>query len=210
MAKAKPATSLMFPEATSKALASLKGKLTKLLDTWGDEVSVVDTPSFEHAGEGVRDLTSIRKDLKQLLGPIVDEAKKDYDAKRKAFKEIDDVIESKEAEIRSALEAYAQAQRAAREKLIAKNLDKGKDTIAAAIAAKPFVPEVQGLSFTERWHAEVTSLLDLVKAVASGKAPIEALSPDYVWLNIQARSFKEKLSIPGVKAVSESSSTIRS
>lgn len=59
------------------------------------------------------------------------------------------------------------------------------------------------------WSAEVVNLFELVKAVAKGKAPLECLQPATIFLNNQARSYKDKLSIPGVKPVKKESLSVR-
>lgn len=52
------------------------------------------------------------------------------------------------------------------------------------------------------WGAEVTDFAALVKAVAEGKVSDLALEPNMKFLNAQAKSFKEKLQIAGVRAYS--------
>lgn len=66
------------------------------------------------------------------------------------------------------------------------------------------VPKVEGLSTRTLWSAEVTDLMALVKAVAAGKVPIEALQPNMTVLNTLAVAARSTLAIPGVKAVSRS------
>jgi hypothetical protein len=71
-----------------------------------------------------------------------------------------------------------------------------------------FVPPVQvqramaaGISFATTWSAEVTSLAELVQAVARGEQPITLLQANMVALNGMARSLRGAMKIPGVKAV---------
>jgi hypothetical protein len=59
------------------------------------------------------------------------------------------------------------------------------------------------------WTAEVVDLAELVKAVAKGKAPLECLEPATTFLNAQARAYKSKLSIAGVKPVKKESLSVR-
>jgi hypothetical protein len=66
-------------------------------------------------------------------------------------------------------------------------------------------PKVAGISMRETWSAQVVDLMKLVKAVAEGKAPIQCISANTVFLGQQARSMKAALNYPGVKAVSDSS-----
>jgi hypothetical protein len=67
----------------------------------------------------------------------------------------------------------------------------------------PDIPKIEGLSVSERWHAEVVDLLALVKAVAEGRAAITFLEPNMPALNKQAQSLKRAMNLPGVKAVPE-------
>lgn len=195
--------------APDPRITSLKTRATNFLKH-NLEIEVIDTPSFEEASLSLKTGVSIRKDLKDLLDPEIRAAKADLKAKQKVYKDIDEVILRAETALRLSLSLYAGRQREAQEKQVAAALSKGKDEKAAALAAQPFVPPVQGLSFTEHWHAEVENLALLVQAVVEGKADLQAVSPNMVYLNACAREAKEKLAIPGVKAVKETSSTVRS
>ena len=65
------------------------------------------------------------------------------------------------------------------------------------------VPTVQtggGISMRETWAAEVTDLMQLVRAVAAGTVPINALMANMVFLGQQARSLKQAMRYPGVRA----------
>lgn len=67
----------------------------------------------------------------------------------------------------------------------------------------PVFEKPQGVSYRKQYSAEVVSLLDLVKAVASGKVPVSYLMANATALNSWARSTKGTDSIPGVKVVTE-------
>jgi len=198
--------------APDPAVVALKVRATKLLKSWQD-VEVTDTKSFESAGEAVKQAVSIRKDLKAL--PVCVELarqKAEIKEKEKLLKDVDNTIKRVEEVIRLALVHYASRQREAQERQITSALSKGKDEKAAALAAKPFIPEVSGLSFTEHWHAEVENLHDFVAWCLSGPmANLETfLMPNLVALNARARDLKaEDLGIPGVKGVKETSSSVR-
>jgi len=71
----------------------------------------------------------------------------------------------------------------------------------------PETPEVklQGAIVKEYWHAEITDLRALCKAVADGKAPLAYVDANMPTLNTLARRLMKEMSIPGVKAVSTSS-----
>jgi len=76
----------------------------------------------------------------------------------------------------------------------------------APVAAPPVAA---GVSKRVTWRAEVTDLMTLVKAVASGDAPLECVMAQQVILNQKAEVFKENLTIPGVRAVSDSKMAVR-
>lgn len=80
---------------------------------------------------------------------------------------------------------------------------------APAIVLGRFTPQVQGVSMSQRYSAEVTNLMDLVKAVAQGKAPIQCLKADQVFLNRQAVAMRTAMSYPGVRLKKESSVGVR-
>lgn len=62
-------------------------------------------------------------------------------------------------------------------------------------AAAP--PRIAGQVAKKTYSMKVTNLMALVKAVAEGKAPLQAICADETFLNAQARSFKEGFSMPG-------------
>ena len=67
---------------------------------------------------------------------------------------------------------------------------------------RPAAPRVAGISFSETWSAQVDDLKVLAAAVAAGVVPAQAIEPNLVFLNGQARVLKGDLRIPGVQAVS--------
>lgn len=61
-------------------------------------------------------------------------------------------------------------------------------------------PKVAGLGIRTTWEAIVIDKLALIKAVAAGQAPLEAVEPNMTFLNNQARALKGSLKYPGVAA----------
>lgn len=51
------------------------------------------------------------------------------------------------------------------------------------------------------WHAEVVDFMALVQAVADGTVPTAALQPNAAFLDEAAVRDRERLAIPGVRAV---------
>ena len=123
--------------------------------------------------------------------------------------------QEQEAKVRAELakqkaEIEAKAAEAAKEN----NQDKAAELMIAAAmqptsVVMPAPTKVKGMSTSELWSAEVFSLLDLVRAVASGAAPLEALQANQTFLNQQAKSFKKEELFPGVKGISKVSVTSR-
>lgn len=74
--------------------------------------------------------------------------------------------------------------------------------IVVAPVILPAMPKVNGSSVKTTWHHEVVNLQQLVKAVAEGRVPLQALQPNDVFLGQQARSQKNSLNYPGVKIFS--------
>lgn len=72
---------------------------------------------------------------------------------------------------------------------------------AAPAPAVTETPKVSGLSTRKTYGVEVTDLMALVKAVASGAAPLKLLQADTKVLGQMATALKEDFSYPGVKLV---------
>ena len=65
--------------------------------------------------------------------------------------------------------------------------------------------ELEGATVKTFWHAEVTDLKMLCKAIANGMAAVNLVEPNMTALNGMARSLKKEMNVPGVKAVSTTS-----
>lgn len=72
--------------------------------------------------------------------------------------------------------------------------------VAAPVLADK--PKVAGIAMRTTWSGEVTNKMELIKAVAEGKAPATLLDVNMPALNQMARALKEEMNYPGVKAVS--------
>lgn len=78
---------------------------------------------------------------------------------------------------------------------------------AEVVTYKPAVAapaKVAGTAFRTTYTAQLDDLMELVKAVAAGQAPIQCLAADMSFLKAQARAFKKTGPLfPGVTAVAE-------
>lgn len=117
-----------------------------------------------------------------------------------------------QAEAQAQLDAEAERERLRLATLAEKQRVAGKDDRAEATEERATEVQAPTVAAAEAptgavhvrttWHAEVTDLAALAKACLS-EQPIELIEPNMAALNSLARSLKEELSIPGVKAVSE-------
>lgn len=191
---------------------------------------ITTNEDFQNADSLLTSWKGIEAEIHSAFDPIVDAAHKAHKEAVAQRKKYLDPIEQGRALLKPKMSAYAdeqerkrkEAERMAQEEArkreeeaqlaTALEAEKSGDTAAAeAIIAAPvealavtlpkFTPKVQ-TTFRESWSAEVTSLLDLVKAIAAGKAPLNLVIPNTVALNGLARSLKGTMAYPGVKAVS--------
>lgn len=96
----------------------------------------------------------------------------------------------------------------------------GQPELAAAILEDPAppptvivprtTPKLTHTSFTTRYVARVANKMVLVKAVADGRVPLVAVDENMSYLNSRARQEKTALSIPGVEAIPEPGTRVRS
>ncbi len=174
---------------------------------------VSDAASYEIAGETVKRLTAIEKKIKAFWAPEKEMASKLHKsivAKEKDMLSV--VVDEKSAKIAS-MHAWAEEQEQARreaaelaatERAAAAAESASSGTAVCVVSAAPTTPAVPtgyGQFVRKTWSAEVTDLSALVKAVAAGLVPVQAIKADEVFLNSQARLHKSSLEFPGVVAV---------
>ena len=79
--------------------------------------------------------------------------------------------------------------------------------VSAIVTIAPTIDmpsRVAGISGRVNYSAQVDDLMELIKAVAEGKAPIECVAADMKFLNTQSRAFKKPGPLfPGVRTVAE-------
>jgi hypothetical protein len=194
------------------------------------EIVVKDATTYQMAGETWKDLTGLEKRIKEYWEGDVDAAHKlhkSLTAKRDAMlKPVGErktalrmemrTFEDEEKRIRREAQAKAEAEakREAEEAALTHAVEleanghreAAEALIAAPVVAPPvFIPSTTPTGFgnaTRRtWGAEILNLMNLVKAVAAGKVPIQAIEGNMVFLNGQARMMKSALAYPGVRAM---------
>jgi hypothetical protein len=75
------------------------------------------------------------------------------------------------------------------------------DLNVAVVAIAPATPKISGISFRESWSANVEDIVALIQYVAQHPQFVGLLQANQPALNAQARSLKQQMQIPGVKAV---------
>lgn len=147
------------------------------------------------------------------------EARVQAERARRAAEEAEAAEEAKQQALRDGdTEAACRAASLAQAKMAevdeASALAQEGELLSAVITVTPAVEapaKIAGLSGRVTWHAQVDSLLTLARAVAEGKAPIEAIVANDKFLSAQAKAFKKAGELyPGVRAVSERGLAARS
>lgn len=216
-----------------------EGTLAMLAGIGTIKVSITDADSYAYAAGELAKIKAVAKkidaDRRALTKPIDDEKDKVMDYVRPYTT----ALGNAELAFKNALIAYDQEQTRRRElaeadeaerlrkqqEALEKRADKaqasgreekaetlrGQAATAVYVAPAPITapPKVSGLSSRKTYSVEVTSLMDLVKAVAEGRAPLKYLTADTKVLNTIAGAMKEDFDVPGVKLVVGSSMSSR-
>lgn len=182
---------------------------------------------FLMAGEFLKGLKSLEKEIKATFDPVVKAAHEAHKAAKAArdrhyvpLKEAESIVkpkigEYKDEQDRKAAEARRKAEDEARKKAEEEQLKEaeaaeksGKKEEAEAIINEPVKvapvvvkapPKIKGVSMRKAYSADVFSLLALVKDVIEGKAPLACLKADQVFLDNQARALKRDPLYAGVR-----------
>lgn len=120
---------------------------------------------------------------------------------------------AKEAEARRVQKEKEDTEKRERDQVAELLRSAGADDEAEKIASKPVeqikivvpkeTPEVEGLSYRNDWKADCVDLLAVVKAIAAGEAPIDAVQINQQFINSKATDLKaETMLWGGVKIFS--------
>jgi len=192
-----------------------------------DGLNVVDKASYDLANVYNKQAYEGKKAFHLWFDPIDDASKKQRQATIAQGKKIDDpfdyvikVTGSKAATWMRAEQARAAEERRRAEEIARREAEDAQIKAAEALQAEGMVaaaeavldapvvsakitiaePEkAEGVSYRDVWGAEVVSLLELVKAVADGRAPLNAIQANESYLGPWAKMSKGTESIPGVK-----------
>lgn len=202
------------------------------------ELEVASKQQHEGAQVCLRDLRYAKARVKDRLDPIISDAHKAHKGLTKLrgdllkpIEEADRIVNGKidtyeeeqnriADEIRRTNEAAARKLEEERRLMEAIEAEKdGDQAEAEAILAEPIetptiqveteTAKVDGVSQRTSWSAEVTNRIDLVRYVAANPEWINLIEPAMPALNGLARSQREALKIPGVKAVPKTVRAVR-
>lgn len=132
-------------------------------------------------------------------------AREAAEAAAAAQRQADEAAAAGDAETAAAAQEQAriQSEAAANAQAEAQATAQIAEVITMHVAA-PAVSKAAGVSGRTNYTAQVDNLLELVKAVAAGTAPIEAICANDKFLGAQAKAFKKAGPLfPGVTAVAE-------
>lgn len=187
-------------------LKEVKGWI-KILD---DEEKKITRPlleGIENARALFREPKQKANDAKNILNTrMVEWAEEQKRKEREEERQLQEIARKRAEEeaLQQALEAEAAGEKEEAQKIIE------EPVYVPPIKIVSEVPKSKESHIRETWSADVFDpmipdqcLLITVKAIAEGKAPLQAVQYDMTFLNGQARSYKQGMNIPGVRAVSK-------
>jgi len=139
-------------------------------------------------------------DAKEHLNTIMVKWTEEEEARRKEEeRRLHEEARKREEEevLRQAIEAEAAGEKEEAEQILS------EPVYVPPIRVASEIPKSKESHIRETWSAEVVDLETLFRGIRDGKAPLQCLMPDMTFLNGQARSYKQALNIPGVRAVSK-------
>lgn len=135
--------------------------------------------------------------VKSAIGSYVREQERRQLEERRAAEERARQLAEREA-LDRAVRLEAQGRTEAAEALL-------EQPIRPTLAPAALAPKAAGISVPRVWRAEVVDFAALVAAVAADPTKLNLLQPNASALRALAVAFKDKLDLPGVRAVSEDS-----
>ena len=187
-------TLLTTIKTRQKALTALRLSITRPMDEAKRRVMAVFKPTVDR-------LAAAESTIKSAVLTYTQEQERQ---RREAQAKLDADAEREREQLRKQAEAHRETGREGR----AETLEQRVETVQAPVVAKAEAPS-GAIHVRTTWHAEVVDFTLLAKACAEGQQPLELIQPDMPALNAMARTLKDRLVIPGVKAVPEEGVTAR-
>jgi hypothetical protein len=199
-------------------------------------LKICDDVTYQKGGELFHTIKDLRREIDLVFSPIINAAHKAHKEACDQRRKVEAPLLEGEAILKLSMANYnEELERKAKEKQrkledLARRLAEeatlqaaihaeaqGNNEVAEAIISTPIevapivqvaeVTKIEGVSYRENWRAEIVSLMELVKAIASGSMPITLVVANEVALNQMARALKNAMNIPGVRAVCEKTVT---
>lgn len=190
-------------EITSPDVAEHVNNLGRLLQAGTKEAEIFFSPIKQQID---RFKAPVLKDEKEFSGALDEEKRRlgrlitgwnlkceqeRIEAERRSREESE--RQAREEQLARAVELDASGDHEAAEQLL-------EEPVFAPVVAQTIAPRrAKGQVGKVYYRAEVTNLMELVKAVASGRAPLLCVQANMTFLNNQADAFKEAFSMPGCK-----------
>ncbi|MDD5387571.1 MAG: hypothetical protein PHQ22_10300 [Sulfuricurvum sp.] len=202
------------------------------VDTQAQGLAVKNQEQYNCADSFLKTVKDLQKKVKDTFSPIIQKAFAAHkEAKAQELKHLEPLLKA-EAIIKEKMLSFLQEQERIRvtqeRKLQAEAEKKRQEALQKADQARQSGNEAKADKYDEKaqniiapvlaptvdkgnivvkklWRAEVTDLFALVQAIANGTVPITAVEANMTTLNNMARTFKDTMSYPGVKFVSEES-----
>ena len=170
-----------------KALSEIRLSITKPMDAAKKAVMEVFQPAVERLGQAEATLK------RAVLAYTQERARKLRDEQA--------LVEVAAEREREHLRKEAELQRKAGHEVRAEASEQLAENLAAPAAEAPV--STAGVHVRTTWRAEVVDMAALAKACADGSVSLELIEANMPALNARAREQKERLALPGVRAVSE-------
>lgn len=201
-------------------------------------ITITSGEDFERAGELLKVIKGLRAEIDDTFDSVIQKAHEAHKEAISKKRKVETPLVEAEAILKPRIAAFIREQERIRreeelrlQKLAQEESERLQleeasildemgetDSANALLERKPepvpvfvprTVPKVPGVTLRQTWSAQVVSLQLLVKAVAEGKVPLMAIQANTTFLNQQARSMKDQLNYPGVRAVPDSNISAR-
>lgn len=196
-------------------------------------IQVQSPEDYTRAGEHLKAARALLKEADRIFDPSIKSAHETHRLMVKAKKDATIDLEAaaamlagrmgdwKSEQDRKAMQAKLDADRELREreKLAREAEAQGNPQLAEEVRAIPVVsasatltvtPKIDGISSRTTYSARVLDLKELVRAVAAGTVPINAVEPNMAFLNSLARAAKVPgVFMPGVESVETTGVAVR-
>ena len=181
------------------AMKQVKDRISELTDTRMAQTRPLDESKAKIIAFFAVPLQKLN-DAKNYLNTIMVKFTEEQEVKRREEERLLNEAKRKREEeetLARAIEAEEAGEKEEAEQILK------EPSVSAPIKLNSEIPKSKGSHIRTTWSADGFDLLATVKAIADGKAPLQAVKYDLVFLNSQATDYNLALNIPGIRAVSK-------